>query len=546
MYKVLIIDDEEPVRDAIRILGEWERLGIDTILEATDGKEGIGKVDEYRPDIILVDMRMSEMDGIELLKAVEKDYPEVCSIVISGYNDFEYTRQAIKSKVVDYLLKPVNGEELNNALAKAIDIIDEKSRKRNDDHSRNITLNMSLPALREKIFTSILDRSFNEKFIPNYLKIIGADDRNKDFVVAVHRIMNLESVSRKHFGQDVEYLYQAFIQFMDGLSDERLQCFNYRNPKDSREIITVVAFEKVKKDMVKGLIYENIKKVANKLNDSYGAVSLSAIGSLCHKVTTIGESYDSAENILYSVNLIKMKDTVYTQIANTEYIENVCITSKIPLIKNALESNNQNLTRHILFEHLEKIKESGYLSLKDAYKSINVLISVMGDIALSMGVPMTLPLEGYENRLKSLGIGVDFYNYEGFESIMYAVMDFFSNRIRQHLVSFSNFDIRIIKDYIDKNYFEDIKVTMFVDKFYMSREYLMKLFKQKFGCGIYEYVQKIRMEKAKELLYDGSIKIQYISRMLGYSDHNYFSKAFRHYYGITPSDYRAVIMRKDS
>ena len=85
---------------------------------------------------------------------------------------------------------------------------------------------------------------------------------------------------------------------------------------------------------------------------------------------------------------------------------------------------------------------------------------------------------------------------------------------------------------------------MFTDKYYLSREYIMKLFKQEYKCGIHEYVQNIRMKKAKELLNDMQIKIKNISQILGYSDTNYFSKAFKNYYGISPTEYRASTLNK--
>lgn len=98
--------------------------------------------------------------------------------------------------------------------------------------------------------------------------------------------------------------------------------------------------------------------------------------------------------------------------------------------------------------------------------------------------------------------------------------------------------IDIIHDYIDKNYTENIKISMFADRYFFSREYLSKQFKSRYGCGIYEYVLQVRMERAKELLLDPDIKIQDIAQRIGYTDNNYFSKAFRNYYGISPSVFR--------
>ena len=100
----------------------------------------------------------------------------------------------------------------------------------------------------------------------------------------------------------------------------------------------------------------------------------------------------------------------------------------------------------------------------------------------------------------------------------------------------------IIKEYVEKNYASEIKLTMFSEKYFFTKEYLSKLFKKKFGYGIYEYALMLRMARAKELLQDKEIQIQAISERLGYSNNNYFSKAFKNYYGISPSEYRESLI----
>lgn len=98
--------------------------------------------------------------------------------------------------------------------------------------------------------------------------------------------------------------------------------------------------------------------------------------------------------------------------------------------------------------------------------------------------------------------------------------------------------VKIIKDYIDKNYNTNIKLSLFTTQYFFSKEYLSKLFKNTYGCGIYTYVQEVRMKRAKDLLENPGIKIQSISERLGYTDNNYFSKAFKNYYGMSPSQWR--------
>jgi two-component system response regulator YesN len=104
-----------------------------------------------------------------------------------------------------------------------------------------------------------------------------------------------------------------------------------------------------------------------------------------------------------------------------------------------------------------------------------------------------------------------------------------------------NHVIDVIKNYIDKNYCTEIRLSMFREKYYFSKEYLSKRFKQKYGVGIYEYALKLRMERAKELLMNDDLQIQDISERLGYSNNNYFSKAFKNYYGLSPTEFREKI-----
>jgi two-component system response regulator YesN len=118
--KVIIIDDEFWSRDSIRRLGDWERLGIDWIGEAEDGLSGLTIIAKEHPDIVITDMKMRGMDGVELLQKLNEDYPHIRKIVISGFDDFHYMKQAIQSKADEYILKPINPDELNQALEKAI------------------------------------------------------------------------------------------------------------------------------------------------------------------------------------------------------------------------------------------------------------------------------------------------------------------------------------------------------------------------------------------------------------------------------------------
>ena len=127
MYKTVIIDDIVLVRDAIKLLGQWDLFGISQIFEAGNAQDGLDIILRENPDLIITDMKMPVMDGVQLLKKLDEEHIKSKVIIISGFSDFKYTRLAIQSKVIDYILKPIDPQDLNNALSAAITEIEKEN-----------------------------------------------------------------------------------------------------------------------------------------------------------------------------------------------------------------------------------------------------------------------------------------------------------------------------------------------------------------------------------------------------------------------------------
>lgn len=545
MYRVLIIDDEELLREAIRILGDWKGLDVVEVLEATDGKVGLAMLAEHKIDLAMVDMKMPELNGIELLQIIERDYPNLLTIVISGYNDFEYTRQAIHSKVVDYLLKPVNRHELNQSLRKAIDVLEAKRKKDSEFINRNITLNMSLPRLKEKVYLSIIERSFKSKNNEAFLPLIGADDSGNRFTAVVLRVLNLEQIRKSRFHEDTDLLQFAVANVMDEITGDHFTAFSFASPKQERELIAILTMKGGYADDIAYRSMHQMNKVTTTLKELFGIVVAVGIGHSSPDALEIASSYEAAKAAISGIDLLKLKGAAVTSITETTAAaapkdNNQSLTSRILIIRNALELGNVHNAKAILSEYVKKWKSSDHFSIGDADRALHEFVILLNDMALELGVsPEELPLTG-DHALRAIGISTDFASIEQYEQLLNHILDYYSGQIRNALTTNQPFEVGDIKSYIDNHYFEEIKISMFSDKYFLSREYLMKLFKQQFGFGIHEYVQKVRMEKAKELLADSNLKIQDISEMLGYKDKNYFSKAFRNYYAVSPSEYRSA------
>ncbi|KGE16264.1 response regulator transcription factor [Paenibacillus wynnii] len=542
MYKVLIIDDEEPLREAITILGDWQGLGVEQLLEATNGNMGLDMLRQHKIDLAIVDMKMPELNGSEFLQIVEQDYPDLLTIVISGYNDFEYTRQAIRSKVVDYLLKPVNRIDLNAALQKAIDILEAKRKKESEFINKNITLNMSLPKLKEKMYFSIIERSFKNQSNEAFLPLIGADTAGNHFVAGHMRVLNLEQVRKERFHKDSDLLHFAVTNVINEISDDQLQAFSFLSPKGEREYIAIFTMKGgYKEDAAYRTLY-HMKKVASSLKELFGFVVAAGLGHPYGDIMDIAKSYDTAKTVLNSVDLLKLKGSIVAN--HSDKItskDNPSLTSRMPLIRNALESGSMNHAKSILSEFTKKWRDSEGFSIGEADRTLQEFIILLNDVASELNVPLERLRSEEEKGLGGLGILGDFASFEQFEALLNEILDRYSAEISKVLAGDRSSVLGNIKAYIDNHYFENIKISLFTDKYFLSREYLMKLFKGQYGYGIHEYVQKVRMDKAKDLLGDPNLKIQDISEMLGYKDKNYFSKAFRNYYECSPTEYRIVL-----
>jgi two-component system response regulator YesN len=294
---------------------------------------------------------------------------------------------------------------------------------------------------------------------------------------------------------------------------------------------------------VRRLTYEALKRVVRKLRELLGIEAVVGIGCLNSGFSVLAGSYKTAITYLNGINLLEPGESVVSESSKRINVQRYSILNKMALIKNALENGSLEYAINILREHINKIKESNYFSLREASKTLNEFIFMMNDIALEIDMGSDL-LQDFKSSIEARGVCFDYAGFEEFTSLLCSITTYFYEKVRRQMKSSQKFDTQSIKDYVDKNYYQEIKISMFAEKYYLSKVYIMKLFKQVYGCSIYEYVQKVRMGKAIELLEDSKINIQNISQMVGYSNNNYFSKAFKNYYHISPSGYRMTVLKQ--
>lgn len=135
LYRIMLVDDEEEVRKAIIRQMDWEQLGFTVVGDAENGEDALEKMEQSEPDVVITDIRMPYMDGLTLTARIREKYPSVKILIFSGYDDFEYAQRAIKLNVTEYILKPVNGQELAQILGRVKNSLDEEIEQRRNINS---------------------------------------------------------------------------------------------------------------------------------------------------------------------------------------------------------------------------------------------------------------------------------------------------------------------------------------------------------------------------------------------------------------------------
>lgn len=317
MNKVLIIDDEPWAREVIKALGEWDRLRLTIVAEAEDGKEGLRLIKELEPQIVLTDMRMPGVDGVELLQQLNSQFPLLKIVVMSGYDDFLYLKQAIHSRAVDYLLKPVDPTELNNALQKCIHELEIQKQTVNTSWKSPLVFPSTVlmeryMALRQRVFAALFELSK-----PAVLQTMD----------------KLEEFLRSSFPQGMEPALLAkmgddFLQILEQFMSENEVGF------DSRAAETEAAAQWIN-------VSETLKAIGRKYGEAIDKI----------------EAIRKTKTRLVIVEVQSYIDQHYMDPITLETVSHQFFVSKEHLSRVFKTTVGENLTEYIIRKRMEKAKE---------------------------------------------------------------------------------------------------------------------------------------------------------------------------------------------
>lgn len=506
MYKVLIVDDKALIRKGIISSIDWEALNIELVGEADNGTHALESIKLNKPDIVVTDIRMPDMDGIELLKNISESGSQIVTIVISGYDDFEYAKKAIKYGSIDYIMKPISPAELNESLRRAHSIL----------NSSKVHTTTKEQSLRDLFLKSIKEVNVSNEEYRILYESYYLDE--SIFCVVILKGIEIDSEDIKSLRSD--FINNCFIEASAGLT-------------------TVVFFTNKNSPSVNGFDLA-MNLAAQKILARYQQNELIlGIGQIVSNVDQIGVSYKSACEAVLSGMLPGTKKIInFLELQSRKIINFKLEDYEKQLIAN-VTSGNVNTSQQILRKFFDRIlltPDASIESLRKLYRDLCYILIKLN---------VCFESEIYE-FLDRIGIPEYLLKYESIECLNQIVFNFYNFASEEQLdqIGGKNSAIVKVKSFIDRSFSEDISLSKLSELFHMNASYLTRVFKEKEGFSINEYITKVRVENAKRLLESGKLNMQKLADAVGYEDSTYFFKVFKKVTGMTPRAYILKIKNK--
>ncbi|WP_339168331.1 response regulator [Paenibacillus sp. FSL R5-0341] len=537
--KALLVDDEKHVRDAIRLLGHWEDFGINTLLEAADGDEAIAAITAHQPQIILSDMRMPGKDGMALLEWISAHAPHSKVLVISGYDDFELVRHAIRHGGMDYLLKPVEADELNGSLLKAVTAWEEEDAIRIQSTRQSIVVNRMRPHYQDRLLTELaVGRGSNPSHMQRLQDELNLPSLIPVCRVAVTSLSHLDADCLAKYRSQPDLLVFSVLNICAEMLSTPDEGVMFRQLDQPDEIILLHWGPSTSLEHILDKVNQGLEQtIQRRLH--FGI-------STCESYPGgISAAYLEASSRLWRRNAVQIKQRIHASVESSNGNKIRRLTAHEEPLRMAAMSCRASSVSAAVAEWLDPITDLEVVSAEQIQQWIDelewMLSCWLDDMA---GLPSK---EEEVTEEQSIPFAELPFDAEGLISF-----PLLRSLLEQRLLAAgkvltahhpANPDpMNEIARYMDAHYQEDLSLQQIAARFYLSREYISRKFKQQFGLNWSEYLGKLRINNAKLLLQNPSLRVAKISEMVGFQDEKYFSKVFKKMEGITPAEYRKTLL----
>lgn len=523
MYKLLIADDEEIEREALKFIVRKSHLEIKEIQEAANGTEAISVASIFDPDIVILDIKMPGMNGLDVGHILKKMKPNLKIIFITAFDKFEYAHEAIKMGVEEFIVKPAPNDRTIEILDTCIAKIEHDKKVKLQQENLEVKLNQISCYLENEFVNSVVNGEIDEPQAEDYLKFMLSEfAEGFGVVIEVNFFRNL-GMNYLHRNMIKKIYFEKLSILLDGNMK-----FLMSQVKNTIYIL-VFGYPKGKRSLFVRLIEDEINMVSEDINEQLKAQVYYGFGDAYEQISILWKSFAQAKaasrNML--MDFIENCEEMDVPSSILEFKEN-------ELCESIFKGHGENMIRiadHILDNIIYATNDINGIRLKlyEFFILLNKYLNKEGQ--LKQAVPDHL-----FDDLKNVELRGEARNY--IHRYLFGILEEIEEqRSNKTPVIFD----KAIK-YINDNYDQEITLEDVAFEIGFSTYYFGKMFKKTFNISFTDYLSNVRITQAKQLLRDSQQTIKDITYSIGYMDPNYFTRVFKKSEGLTPTEYRNKIM----
>ncbi len=532
MIRVLIVDDEPFIRQGLKIIINWDEYGFEIADEAANGIEAVELLEKNQYDLVITDIKMPQMNGIELIKHIRKNISQDLKImVLSGYYEFEYAKQAIRYNVVEYILKPIQKEELIRTLLEFKEAyIKQVKNTEHQKYTEQIVLERHLNAL----CFGICDKN-NIKYI--YKKLPWCRQLRYISVEVSPNDEAFIKLTEEEKKDAIKYLYEEFRDYLKPNEEYVLLDMDKRNEVYGIGFIYAKEFS-----LSKGISeQEYISHLQEYLSMKQPYKINFYIGQMVDDVEQLGFSFKSAIIAKSFQNYKNDKDIAYYDETTNTKMNTYGIEKEY--MDELIHYTEQNLEDEI-GECVDKM----YLNFKKCDvdpKIINISIDYLLCQFIFLAKKLDTEVDQEEILSYISQCAFEQSAIRGSAKHFKAFVKEFAGYLAQLRKNNSNSVLRDVEKEIEVYYMKNLSLKSLSEKYYINSAYLGQIFKKKHGISFKDYLNNYRIEKACELLIRTNDKVYNIAELVGYNNLDYFISKFVRLKGKTPLQYRKQFLQKN-
>lgn len=524
MHTVILVDDEVYVRKGLRSVVNWNQFGYEVIDEADNGEDALEMIGRRKPDVVITDIRMPVLDGLELIERSQKQNPKTSFIILSGYGDFRYAQQAVRYGIHDFLLKPVDEEELADTLSRLHPKLLQN--KLLDQTNRDW--------IRESIMDALLRGEADSKLMSGWAEALGVGEAEPVHYafIEVNDLHPWNGRKLPPMEELKERMKEVVLASMPVRESEKA----FLQEHLGRFGLLISAERRHFPD---GSIESYARRLQRELAERLEAVVYIYVGKPAKSLLQLKESYLSAKDAL-QYKFAREGETVilYSRIEGTAVHSCPVIDdSFFRKLVERTEEQNQTEILHLVHELFQAFRSQGFAP--EAVKS-----------ALSHAVNAVLAsihsMEGEERELTKLDAMLHWQDVPVSPGELKRLFTEFLLESAAYIAKLrkeqAQGSIRKVKQYMETHYHENLSLKSIASIFYMNPVYLGQLFKKTYGMYFNEYLLKLRINEAKKLLRQTDFRVYEISEKVGFNNADYFVSQFQKLERLTPTEYRNKLL----